>query len=70
MEPKADRYQAYMLRLWQVEQRGRAVWRVSLDNAHTRERLGFGSLDELFHYLQQQTSDWSDVQNGSDEKAE
>ena len=52
MEQEKECYHAYLLRLWQVKDQGQLVWRVSLDNAHTGERHGFGCLDELFAYLQ------------------
>ncbi|MBV7338794.1 hypothetical protein KFU94_63360 [Chloroflexi bacterium TSY] len=54
MEQERVRYHAYLLRLWQVKEQGRWVWRASLEDAHTHERLGFGTLDALFHYLSEQ----------------
>lgn len=48
---------AYLLRLWRVKDKGKTHWRASLENAHTGERKGFAGLDELFAFLQQQTSD-------------
>jgi len=45
------------LRLWRVKDKGKTGWRASLENAHTGERRGFASLDELFAFLQQQTND-------------
>ena len=47
-------YQAFLLRLWQEHRTGQAVWRASLENPHTGERLGFAGLPELFAYLQAQ----------------
>lgn len=47
-----ETYIAYMLRLWQVGGRGgRAVWRASLENAHTGERLVFGEGEALLAFL-------------------
>jgi len=43
-------YQAYLLRLWRVRE-ARDVWRVSLEDPHTRELRGFGSLEEAFRFL-------------------
>jgi hypothetical protein len=45
-------YLSYLLRLWQEDKEGQA-WRMSLENAHTDERKGFASLDELFSFLRQ-----------------
>jgi SAM-dependent methyltransferase len=59
-EPKANSasagaktaYQAYLLRLWQEHRTGQPVWRASLENPHTGERLGFAGLPLLFAHLQ------------------
>jgi hypothetical protein len=46
-------YYSYLLRLWR--EGGEAVgWRASLHDPRTGERTGFGSVDELFGYLQRQ----------------
>jgi hypothetical protein len=50
-----ERYRAYLLRLWTVEQGGQAVWRASLESAQTGDHLGFPSLDALFDYVRAQT---------------
>lgn len=45
-------YVAYMLRLWQAGSHGgRPVWRASLEDPHTGERLAFGEMTELFAFL-------------------
>lgn len=44
-------YQAYLLRLWMVEDEDISVWRATLENAHTGERRGFSSLEALYDYL-------------------
>jgi hypothetical protein len=57
MVGKRSDYISYMLRLWRAngdEAPGRdeeALWRASLEDAHTGERCGFASLDELFNFL-------------------
>jgi hypothetical protein len=55
MESATDRrdfYLAYMLRLWQAGSRdGLPVWRASLENPHTGERLAFGDPQALFAFL-------------------
>jgi len=52
---KSPRYLSYLLRLWQTDDQGQAVWRASLEYPGTRERQGFADLDELFEFLQTQT---------------
>jgi hypothetical protein len=46
-------YRAYLLRLWltDLETTGTPGWRVSLEDSHTGERLGFASLEQLFAFL-------------------
>lgn len=47
-----ETYIAYMLRLWQVGSRdGSPVWRASLENPHTGERLVFGDGKALLAFL-------------------
>lgn len=48
------RYRVFLLRLW--EERGQppdsaAIWRLSLEDAQTGERIGFASLQALNEYL-------------------
>jgi hypothetical protein len=46
-----------MLRLWQAGSRdGKAVWRASLENPHTGERLAFGDMEALVAFLAEKTS--------------
>ena len=52
---KSLRYFSYLLRLWQTDDQGRAVWRASLESPGTRERLGFANLDDLLKFLETQT---------------
>ena len=47
-------YLAYLLRIWQVTDAGKLVWRASLEDAHTGERQGFASLDALVAFLWEQ----------------
>ncbi len=45
-------YLAFMLRLWRAGSRGgQPVWRASLENPHTGERLAFGTVQDLFAFL-------------------
>jgi hypothetical protein len=48
-------YRAYLLRLWQIQDKGEIGWRASLENAHTGEKLAFAHLDELVAFLREQT---------------
>jgi hypothetical protein len=49
---RSNTYVAYMLRLWQAGSReGMPVWRASLENPHTGERLVFGDVEGLFAFL-------------------
>lgn len=46
---------SYLLRLWSTDAAGRQVWRASLEDVQTSERLGFATLEQLFVFLMQQT---------------
>ncbi len=46
-------YLAYLLRLWQTQDKGELGWRASLENAHTGEKLAFAHLDELVAFLRE-----------------
>jgi hypothetical protein len=56
--PAGD-YLSYLLRLWRVHSPDSSdeapVWRASLEDAGTGERVGFASLDDLLAYLHRQT---------------
>ena len=45
-------YLSYLLRLWKVKAAGETLWRASLENPITGERLGFPDLEALFTYLE------------------
>ncbi len=47
-------YISYLLRLWRANDLGPPVWRVSLEDPHSGERLGFTDLDSLFAFLKAQ----------------
>jgi hypothetical protein len=55
MSANPKKYLAYLLRLWQVDENGRPVWRVSLEDPRTGERRGFASLEMLMKFLRDQT---------------
>jgi hypothetical protein len=56
MPTEQTRYYAYLLRLWQTssDPPSALVWRASLEDPHTGERIGFATLDHLFAYLIEQ----------------
>ncbi len=60
-------YVAYMLRLWQAGSRGGLpVWRASLENPHTGERLAFGDEEALFAFLTDLMADLADTRDSPD----
>jgi hypothetical protein len=48
---KREKYHSYLLRIWLVQVNGKSVWRGSLEDPFTGERMGFANLRELFIYL-------------------
>ena len=54
MTTRQRHYRAYLLRLWQIDDGDMAAWRASLETPGTGERRGFGSLEELCRWLQDQ----------------
>ena len=63
--PDPLRYQAYILRLWQERSSAPhqdSVWRFSLEDTFTRQRLGFADLEKMLSFLQTQVDD-DDVQS-------
>jgi len=51
--------QSYLLRLWPASSAGTRVWRVSVVNVHTGERIGFADLASLVAFLEAQTDGMS-----------
>ena len=47
---------SYLLRLWRVDELKGFHWQASLETHETGERIGFGSLEELFAYLMDRTT--------------
>jgi hypothetical protein len=52
-EGRSATYYTYLLRLWR-EGEGGEGWRASLHDPRSGERLGFGSVEELFAFLEGQ----------------
>jgi hypothetical protein len=55
-------YLAYLLRLWQVQDKGKIGWRASLENVHTGEKRAFAHLDELVAFLRERLGLTSSVE--------
>ena len=59
---RSPTYLSYMLRLWQAGSRdGKSVWRASLENPRTGERLAFGDAKDLFAFLADLMADPDDM---------
>ena len=62
-------YVSHLLRLWRGSG-AKAVWRASLENVFTGERVSFASLDELFDFLRGQTGEGANARGVQDETRE
>lgn len=51
---KDANYVSFLLRLWQVDEGQRVLWRASLESAQTGEKQYFASVKALTDYLQQE----------------
>ncbi len=51
MADEAVDYRSYLLRLWRVREGERDVWRASLQDPQSGERISFSTLDALFAFL-------------------
>ncbi len=49
-------YLSYLLRIWHEHAGLEAVWRASLEDPQTGERLGFAGIVQLFEFVQKQLS--------------
>lgn len=49
LDDRQPEYHAFLLRLWRDD--ARQGWRASLQSTATGQRFHFGTLDELFAYL-------------------
>jgi hypothetical protein len=47
-------YLSYLLRLWQISDGERQVWRASLQSPDSEEQQGFASLEDLYAFLDAQ----------------
>jgi hypothetical protein len=48
-------YASYLLRMWRVGDAEGLTWRASLRSVHSGEQVGFASLEDLFHFLRNET---------------
>lgn len=54
--PEENRvYISYLLRIWEANDKGKRIWRSSLERTDTGERRGFATLQDLFAFLEMQT---------------
>jgi hypothetical protein len=60
MIKKHERYQAYLVRLWQVSGGERPAWRASIEDPHTGERRGFPNIASLFAFVNEQIGNAAD----------
>jgi hypothetical protein len=64
MDKEKSDYLSHLLRLWRVENHeaagaDKAVWRASLESAHTGEKRTFAGLDDLIAFLREQIDESS-----------
>jgi len=52
----SNKYLAWMLRITQNGSGKDQVWRASLEDPHSRERVGFETLEALYDFIQQSLS--------------
>jgi len=60
---REGRYFSYMLRVWETTNGERRIWRASLESPGSGERRGFGNLQSLIAFLEDQT-EAQDAQDG------
>lgn len=52
MSDKDQRYLSYVLRLWAETHESRIIWRASLKDIQSGERIGFSELSGLYQFLE------------------
>ena len=60
MAEKTASYFSYLLRLWREDRDDEIVWRASLESAQTAERHNFTTIDDLFDFLCERTTEPTD----------
>lgn len=68
-KPSSRELRSYWLRCWRepCTSDGIQVWRFSLENPHTGERIGFASLQAMTIFLEAQTRQWSEAKDSTDD---
>jgi len=61
-------YFSFLLRIWLAGDGAGPQWRASLEDTHTGERMGFGSLEAMCAYLKQQLYPGMDRPEENEEK--
>jgi len=56
MASTSRRYQSYLIRLWRSESDDTPTWHASTEDTMTGERRNFAGINQLFYFLEQQTS--------------
>ena len=59
-------YLSYLLRIWRENDGEVPVWRASLRSSQTGEKVGFGTLEELFEFLRHKAGAIPDSAEGRD----
>jgi len=54
-------YRSYLLRLWRVKEGDRDVWRASLQDPQSGERISFATVEALFAFLEKQLGSTPDA---------
>lgn len=60
-------YTSYILRVWQVKEGHNWTWRATLERISDGERFGFVSLEELFVFLQEHSTEVTGPQQDDSE---
>jgi hypothetical protein len=56
----SEKYFSFLLRLWRTGSRECPIWRIMLEDPHTREVFGFDSLEAFLIHLQSLAGEISD----------
>ena len=46
------KYYSFLVRLWESENNGDSIWRISLESSESREKQYFSNLDELLCFFE------------------
>lgn len=68
MTDRPREYQSYLLRLWRAGSGASGVWRASLEDTRTGQWHSFASLGAAFSFLDLQTEQLSESQEGGSDR--